>query len=152
MIVEPHVSLKVLDLWEWSRLGGERLSLFISFFRRFPLSILHSQGYPREACVVGVGGMRGSLHSLGAVSNTVSFICRLITSMGCRSHPPVVPGRHSSVSLLWTRDVAQGQQAQAVPRAGRGSALTFLRSPFTASPPLWPTHSTSLPNTTCQGY
>lgn len=46
-----------------------------------------SQGHPREACVGGVGVLRGSLRSLGAVSSTVSFICHLITSVGHGSPP-----------------------------------------------------------------
>lgn len=124
----------------WS---GAGLSLASVFFRRQSAhSVFNSQGQPRETCVDrGRGGrvLGDSLYSLGPMSNTVNFICHLITSMGYCSLLPTVP-------LLWAQNVAQGQQAQATPGAGRRSTLTFLPPPSAAClPPPWPTHPASFP-------
>lgn len=103
-------------------------------FRRPSIGPFSSQGHLERPELSGGG--EEAVHSLGAASSTVSFICRLIISMG-HSHPPVVLA-DAPVPLLWTQDVAQGQRAQAVsPQAGRGSALTFLRPPSAASPPFF---------------
>lgn len=78
-----------------------------SFLGRLPLSSQSSIAkvtLERHMLWQGVPVLRGSLHSLEAVSNIVNFICCLITSMGHCSHPPGNAQqtffRHSSVPLL----------------------------------------------------
>lgn len=87
---------------------------------------------------------------LGLVSNIVNFIRHLITSMGYCSLLLRSARQILFVPLLWTLDMAQGQQAQAAPRVKRRRSLTFLQ-PSSASCLLGPpTQFPFLPNTACQ--
>lgn len=70
---------------------------------------------------------------------------------GTASTGLVVPGRYSSVPLLWAQDILQGQQAKAVPRAG-GEHLDLLSTSLGCLHPLsFPPHPALLSNTACQG-
>lgn len=110
-----------------------------------------SQGHPREACVGGVGVLRGSLRSLGAVSSTVSFICHLITSVGHGSPPP----GGARQTLFSAPTVGTGRVTRS---AGPGSHCGKGRAPWPSFNlsllphlPLWPAHPASLTNSACQG-
>lgn len=59
---------------------------------RVALFSLYSQGHPRGTWRGEHARKGGSFYSLGAMSNTVNFICHLITSMGHHSHPPARAG------------------------------------------------------------
>lgn len=110
-------------------------AFFPSCSGRLPLSIQSSIAKVtlRDMCRREQGRVSGGcLHSLGAMSNTVNFICHLITSMGHCSHPPgsawqtlfsaptVGPGRG-------TRSADPGS-----PQGRKGSTLTFLQPPSAA--------------------
>lgn len=87
--------------------AAERRATVPSFLGRLPLSSQSSIAkvtLERHMLWQGVRILRGSLHSLEAMSSTVNFICCLITSMGHCSHPRGNARqtffRHFSVPLL----------------------------------------------------
>ena len=76
--------------------------------------------------------MGGCLHSLGAMSNTVNFICHLITSVGHCSHPPGSAWQ----TLFSTPTVGPGRGTRSAdpgsPQGREGSTLTLLQPPSAA--------------------